>query len=212
MNRPIFDSKMNSEIFNKYYWYKEELEQICRKYSLPNYGTKAELANYIVQYLDGVPVQNIKSVRKIRRNTTLSLKTNQITLETKLLNTGFSLNAEARAFFCSYFNVESFSFRKSMGVMMREVEKKGDTSATVADLISCLNDDKKKYTKNAEEKTYQWNNFVRSFRNDSYNSIFNSQMKVASIIWGILRDSNKEKVYRRELVKENIALLQKYIK
>lgn len=212
MNRPAFNSKMDSAIFNKYYWYKEELEQICRQHGLPNYGTKAELTNYIVQYLDGIPVQNIKSVRKMRRNTTLSLKANQITLNTKLLNSGFSLNNEARAFFCSYFNVKNFSFCKSMGVMMREVEKKADTSATVADLITCLDDDKEKYTNNAEEKTYQWNNFVKDFRNDPYNSRFNSQMKVASILWGILRDSNKEKIYSRELVIENMMLVTKYIK
>lgn len=212
MNRPAFNSKMDSETFHKYYWYKAELEQICRKYKLPNYGTKAELTGYIVQFLEGMPVQNIKSVRKIRRNTTLSLKADQITLNTKLLNSGFSLNNEARIFFCRYFQVEKFSYRKSMGVMMREAEKNADTSATVADLIACLDDDKQKYTENAEEKTYQWNNFVKSFRNDPYNSKFSSQMKVASIIWRILRDSDKEKVYSRELVKENIKSIQKYVK
>ncbi|MBA1435212.1 SAP domain-containing protein, partial [Bombilactobacillus bombi] len=168
MNRPVFNRKMNSATFNKYYWYKEELEQICRVYKLPNYGTKAELTKYIVQYLDGVPVSKIKSVRKIRRNTRLNLKASQITLTTKLLNSGFSLNNEARLFFCNYFGVEKFSFRKPMAVMMREVEKNADTSATVLDLIACLDDDKEKYTKNAEEKTYQWNDFVKSFRNDPY--------------------------------------------
>lgn len=212
MSRPVFNSKIDSETFNKYYWYKEELEQICRRYKLPNYGTKAELTNYIVQYLNGVPARNIKSVRKIRRSTTLSLKAHQITLDTKLLNSGFSLNNEARAFFCSYFKVSKFSYRKSMGVMMREVEKNADTSATVADLIACLNEDKENYTRNAEEKTYQWNNFVKNFRSDPYNSRFSSQMKVASIIWGILRDSNKEKIYSRKLVEENIALITEYIK
>lgn len=212
MNRPVFNGEMNTDVFNSYYWYKEELEQICREYKLPSYGTKAELSGYVVQYLDGVPLRKIKSVRKVRRNTTLKLKADQITLETKLLNTGFSLNNEARMFFCNYFGVEKFSFRKSMGVMMREIEKNGDTQATVADLISCLNDDKVKYIKTAEEKTYQWNNFVKSFRHDPYNSIFHSQMKVASIIWGVLRDSNKEKVYSRKLVKENIALVKKYIR
>jgi len=212
MNRPSFNNKMNSDTFNSYYWYKEELEQICRRYKLPNYGTKAELTDYITQYLEGIPVNNIKSVRKIRRNSTSNLKANQITLETKLLNEGFSLNNEARKFFCRHFEVEKFSFRKPMGVMMREVEKNADTEATVADLLASLNDDKKKYTDNAEEKTYQWNNFVRDFRNDSYNSIFHSQMKVASILWGILRNSNRDKIYSRQLVTENISQVKKYIK
>ncbi|TLQ03778.1 hypothetical protein FEZ51_07660 [Pediococcus stilesii] len=209
MNRPVFNGEMNTDVFKSFYWYKKELEQICREYKLPSYGTKAELSGYVVQYLDGVPLKKIKSVRKVRRNTTLKLKADQITLETKLLNTGFSLNNEVRTFFGNYFGVEKFSFCKPMGVMMREIERNGDTQATVADLISCLNDDKVKYIKTAEEKTYQWNNFVKSFRHDPYNSIFHSQMKVASIIWGVLRDSNKEKVYSRKLVKENIALVKK---
>ncbi len=36
-------------------------------------------------------------------------------------------------------------------------------------------------------------------------------MKVTSIIWGVLRGSNKEKIiYSRELVKDNITLVKIY--
>lgn len=212
MERPVFNKNMKSDTFNSFYWYKEELEKICRENNLPNYGTKAELSAYINQYLNGVAPREIKSVRKIRRQVSTNLKASQITLETKLLNSGFSLNKEARKFFCNYFDVEKFSFRKSMGIMMREVEKNADTEATVYDLIKCINNDENNYKNNDEEKTYQWNNFVREFRKDSYNSIFISQMKVAAILWKILRDSNKEKKYNRQLVVDNFDLVKKYLK
>ncbi|KKW87747.1 hypothetical protein XA20_07740, partial [Lacticaseibacillus rhamnosus] len=78
---------------------------------------------------------------------------------TKLLNSGFSLNKEARKFFEDYYNVPKFSFRKSMGIKMREVEKSGDTKATVADLIHVIENDESDITSNKEEQTYQWNNF-----------------------------------------------------
>lgn len=81
-NRPLFDSKMSSKVFISFYWYKEELQKICREYKLPRYGTKAELTNYIVRFLDGVPLSNIRSVRKIRRDTTGKLKTQDIKLNT----------------------------------------------------------------------------------------------------------------------------------
>ncbi|GAQ00262.1 hypothetical protein NBRC111452_55 [Companilactobacillus farciminis] len=73
-NRPQFDSKMNSEVFISFYWYKTELQQICREYKLPSYGTKAELTDYIVKFLDGIPLSNIKSVRKTRRSTSKKLQ------------------------------------------------------------------------------------------------------------------------------------------
>ncbi len=99
-----------------------------------------------------------------------------------------------------------------MAIMMREVEKNADTEATASDLIASLSYKKNSYTDDSEEKTYQWNNFVRDFRKDPNNSIFSSQMKVASILWKEVKNSNKEKVYNQELVRENYDLIKEYLK
>ncbi|ATO46478.1 hypothetical protein C5L30_001146 [Companilactobacillus farciminis] len=211
-NRPQFDVKMTSEVFISFYWYKTELEQICREYKLPSYGTKAELTNYIVKFLDGVPSSNIKSVRKIRRDTSKKLQSKDIRLDTKLLNSGFSLNKEARKFFEEYYNVQKFSFCKSMGIKMREVEKSGDTKATVADLIHVIENTEKDATPNKEEQTYQWNNFVRDFMNDELSKKYKSPMKVAAILWKLVRNSNQEKKYSHELMVKNNKLIETYLK
>lgn len=211
-SRRQFDSKMTSEVFVSFYWYKAELEQICREYKLPTYGTKAELTDYIVKFLDGVPSSNIKSVRKIRRDTSKKLQSKDIKLDTKLLNSGFSLNKEARKFFEDYYNVPKFSFRKSMGIKMREVEKSGDTKATVADLIHVIENTEKNTIPNKEEQTYQWNNFVQDFMNDELSKKYKDPMKVAAILWKLVRNSNQEKKYSHELMIKNNKLIEMYLK
>jgi hypothetical protein len=92
------------------------------------------------------------------------LKTEQINPQTKLLATGFKLNAEARKFFADYFQMSKFSFKKSMAIKMRQVQSDQDTSATVQDLIDAYQN--KTLTDNEEEHTYQWNNFVKDFNHD----------------------------------------------
>lgn len=211
-NRPQFDAKMTSEVFVSFYWYKTELEQICREYKLPSYGTKAELTDYIVKFLDGVPSSNIKSVRKIRRDTSKKLQSMDIGLNTKLLNSGFSLNKEARKFFEDYYNVPKFSFRKSMAIKMRDVEKNGDTKATVADLIHVIENEEKDITHSKEEQTYQWNNFVRDFMNDELSKKYKDPMKVAAILWKLVRNSNQEKKYSHDLMIKNNKLIEMYLK
>ncbi|MFK4011490.1 hypothetical protein [Bacillus cereus] len=68
-----------------------------------------------------------------------------------------------------------FSFSKDVAVALalalREAERKGDFDMSVKDLIKFYEEGKKR-KKNTridypEERTYQWNNFVREFNKDS---------------------------------------------
>ncbi|VDG30793.1 hypothetical protein (plasmid) [Lactobacillus plantarum] [Lactiplantibacillus mudanjiangensis] len=163
--RPPFDLKMTRTTFQRFYWYKTELQQLCRQYQLPTTGTKAELTQYLGQLLDGQAATQIKPIRPVHRTAKASLTADQITVETKLLASGFKLNQAARTFFASYFGVEKFVFRKAMGVKMRAVERDHDTTATVADLIAALADPT--VIEPTTEQTYQWNNFVKDFYRDS---------------------------------------------
>lgn len=117
--RPKFNKSMTSETFSSFYWYKGELQNICSQYGLPRYGTKAELVKYIIAFLNGEPATEIKPLRKPRRRVASQLTADSITLDTKLLDSGFSLNQAARTFFANYFGVEHFTFRKIMGIRMR---------------------------------------------------------------------------------------------
>lgn len=135
-----------------------------------------------------------------------------MTLNTKLLDSGFSFNDEARQFFQNYFGLDKFSFKKAMAIKMREVEASQDYSATIADLIAVLEVPQVPSPDNAEEKTYQWNRFVKNFNQDPLSKQFYPQMKVASILWRQVRDSRREKVYQSSLLEEYAEEIAPFLK
>lgn len=205
-----FSKNMSVEQFKNLYWYKTDLEKICRQYKLPTFGTKAELNQYVVKYLKGIPIEKIKPVRVQNNNETL--KYSQITEDTLLFNSGFKLNNEARKFFAAYFKVDTFSFKKSMAIKMREVQTQRDVTATVKDLIEAYQTGTTELDKNQEEQTYQWNNFVRDFNTDKASDNYLNKMKVASILWKKVRDGSGSKKYRHSLIEryhQEIAIFEK---
>lgn len=209
MVRPEFNKSMRIKDFQSYYWYKTELQQICKKHSLPTTGTKAELTAYIIKLLTGVPVSNIKTTRKIRRKGTL--KASLITPNTSILASGFSLNNEARAFFKAYYGLSQFSFKKSMAIKMREIETTQDKMATVQDLIDVYEHPDENLSNKAEEQTYQWNNFVKTFMADDGTKVYRERMIVASILWAKVRESNQPKQYSKELLKQYQSDIRQYL-
>ena len=52
-NRPEFDKITSFDEFNKYYWYRDELSQLCKSLGLEYRGTKQELNHIIEQYFKG---------------------------------------------------------------------------------------------------------------------------------------------------------------
>lgn len=104
-------TRITKENLKKEYWYKKDLQKFCSEKGLPSYGTKAELLLYIEKYFEGVPLNDIKPLRSPRK-TSKKLLWNEMTPETKILNSGFSLNNEARKFFKHHLGLEKFSFKK----------------------------------------------------------------------------------------------------
>ncbi|MBS7265975.1 MAG: hypothetical protein KIG83_05820, partial [Treponema sp.] len=52
-NRPPFTEIKSFEEFSKYYWYREELQKICRSLGIDASGIKAELNHNIKEYFKG---------------------------------------------------------------------------------------------------------------------------------------------------------------
>lgn len=52
-NRPDFRDIKSFEEFNRYYWYRDELSQICKSLGLEYRCTKQELNHIIEQYFKG---------------------------------------------------------------------------------------------------------------------------------------------------------------
>lgn len=197
--------------FQKNYYYKADLIKICKSLGLPTCGTKAELNSYIIDYLNGVSVTQIKPKRS--KKTQRSLKYQEIGLDTKLVGSGFSFNDEARRWFADYFGVEKFFLKKEMAIVKRKAEVENNTEITVRDLIYEIEHwSKDKIETVAEEQTYQWNNFVRDFFKDPATKQYQERLKVAAVLWKIVRSSDKRKIYCHELLKQYEKEIQYYQK
>ncbi|TPR24495.1 hypothetical protein DY120_04230 [Apilactobacillus micheneri] len=196
------------EYFNNHYFYKKDLQNLCRKYGLPANGTKAELNDYILKMLHGVLPKDIKPLRKLNKQR--SLQFSEINLDTKLLHSGFKLNNEARKYFANYFHLSNFHFKKSMAIKMRAVQKNNDDRATVKDLIAILNNPSK-VINNSEEHTYQWNHFLRDFYKDDAYKDFNTPIKVAATLWKAVRDYRLSE-YHHALMTKYYPLIKQYKK
>lgn len=198
------------EKFKQTYFYKTELMQLCRKYGLPTYGTKAELNQYLKSYLSGISVNEIKA-KRIHK----SHKNNQkITLETKILGEGFGFNQEARKFFAKYFGVENFVFKKEMAIIKRQAERNNDVEMTVRNLLEKYQEVSKHggmISETAEESTYQWNNFVRDFCKNSESQKYAQKLKVASILWKKVKNSQNTKKFEKKLMHKYKKEISNYL-
>ena len=193
-NRPNFKDIHSFEEFNLYYWYREELSQICKSLGLEYRGTKQELNDIIHQYFLGNKVE--KSVNK--RNTK---QVEVITLNTPLLHCGFSFNQKFREYFSTATGISPFKFNADMATAWRKVKKDKDITFTIQDMIKIYygESDYAKYDSSA----CQWNQFLKFYSN---------KLKVASILWKEVRNSTNEKIYSRELLNEYEHKVMEYRK
>ena len=68
-----FDEITSFDEFKKYYWYRDELSQICKSLGLEYRGIKQELNHIIEQYFKGnlIKKSSIKNRKKQVENITL---------------------------------------------------------------------------------------------------------------------------------------------
>ena len=115
-SRPEFDKIISFDEFKKYYWYREELSQICKSLGLEYRGTKQELNDIIEQYFKGnlIKKSSIKNEKK---------QIETITLDTPLLECGFSFNAQFREYFSILTDVSPFKFTADMATAWRKIKR-----------------------------------------------------------------------------------------
>ena len=191
--RPNFKDIHSFEEFNCYYWYREELSQICRSLGLEYRGTKQELNDIIHQYFLGNNIE--KRVSNKTKN-----QVEVITLETPLLYCGFSFNQKFRDYFSAVTGISPFKFSADMATAWRKVKKEKDSNFTIQDMIKIYygESDYAKYDSSA----CQWNQFLKDFCLDECSNFYSNKLKVASILWKEVKNSKNEKIYTKELLKE----------
>ena len=201
--RPGFKDIISFEEFNKYYWYREELSQICKSLGLEYRCTKKEL-NYIIdQYFKGNRIE--KSTRKVNKK-----HVEVISLNTPLLECGFSFNQKFRDYFSAVTGVSPFKFNADMATAWRKVKRDNDINFTIQDMIKIYygESDYAKYDNSA----CQWNQFLKDFCADESSNNYSNKLKVAAILWKEVRDSKIEKNYSKQLLNEYKYKVEEYRK
>ncbi len=192
-SRPDFDKITSFEQFNKYYWYREEMSQICKSLGLEYRGTKQELNHIIEAYFKGHLIK--KSPRK-----KVKKQVENISLDSPLLECGFSFNAKFREYFAAVTEISPFKFTADMATAWRKVKSEKDGNFTIQDLLKVYygQSDYAKY----DHSVCQWNQFLKDFCADKNSGHYSNKLKVAAILWKEVRDSDKEKRYSDNLLRD----------
>ena len=201
--RPNFKDIHSFEEFNLYYWYREELSQICKSLGLEYRGTKQELNDIIYQYFLGNKVEKSVNKRKTKQ-------VEVITLNTPLLFCGFSFNQKFRDYFSAVTGISPFKFSANMATAWRKVKRDKDITFTIQDMIKIYYGESE-YAK-YDSSACQWNQFLKDFCSDECSKFYSNKLKVASILWKEVRNSTNEKIYSRELLNEYEHKVMEYRK
>ncbi len=202
-SRPEFRDITSFEEFNKYYWYREELSQICKSMGLEHRGTKQDLNYIIEEFFKGNLIE--KHQKQIK-----SKQVDIISIDMSLIECGFSFNAKFREYFSILMGVSPFKFNADMAAAWRKVKRENDLDFTIQDMLKVYygESDYAKY----DNSVCQWNQFLKDFCLDEYSSGYSNKLKVASILWKEVRDSENEKIYSRKLLTEYSHKINKYRK
>ncbi len=196
MERPDFEDIKDFEEFSKYYWYREELIKLCKDHGLKADGSKIELYKVIEAYFSGekiLPQRNTAKESGAGRKKIVS----ELTLETGLIECGFTFGPRFREFFSKQTGEERFKFNVDMVATAKAVKESGDETFTLGDLLDIYYG-KKTYAK-YDKSMLQWNKFVHDFCADDATLVFDERLKAAAALWKIVRESDKPKVYSHEL-------------
>ena len=160
--------------------------------------------NYIIeQYFKGNRIE--KSTRKVNKK-----HVEVISLNTPLLECGFSFNQKFRDYFSAVTGVSPFKFNADMATAWRKVKSDNDKKFTIQDMIKIYygESDYAKYDNSA----CQWNQFLKDFCADESSNNYSNKLKVAAILWKEVRDSKSEKNYSKQLLNEFKYKVEEYRK
>lgn len=194
MKRPDFKEIKSYDEFIKYYWYLEELKSICKSLNLEYIGGKNELNNVIKAYFDGIRISH-----KVKRK--LKSKVDILTVETPILDCGFTFNQKFRDFYIFLTGDKNFKFNADMVATVKAVKLNNDSSFTLGDLLKVKSGEIVYAV--YDKSSCQWNKFLKDFCADKTNDVFPDKLKTASKFWSLLRSSSLPKVYSREFIENN---------
>jgi len=153
-NRPEITGEMDSTTFLGYYYLKEELVLFCRKNGLPVSGSKTEITERIVKFLDTGSVPRPTSTKARRRAKTIPDLTKSGTIEADLV-----CSEKHRAFFRKEIGA-GFSFNTAFQRWL-----KSNAGKTYGDAITAYREimAEKKKQKQPIDRQFEYNTYIRDF-------------------------------------------------
>ena len=213
MPRPDFSEIKTFEEFSKYYWYREELQKICRSLGLKSDSGKIELNKVIEAYFKASyhPESKIShpelvsgtAHNKSQKKLPQRVRDEQpimLSLDTSLIECGFTFGPRFREFFEKETGIKPFKFNVDMVASVKKVKETKDTTFSLRDLLEIFYG-RKTYAK-YDKSALQWNKFVQDFCADPATEHFPNKLKAAAKLWKIVRESTREKVYTHDLLNE----------
>ena len=193
MNRPEFDEIKDYAEFSKYYWYRDELIEICKAHGLKAPSGKIELNQVIEAYFAGEKILPERKTVSRKKKPVVT----ELTLETGLIECGFTFGNRFREFFMQQTGEENFKFNVDMVATAKAVKEKGDENFTLGDLLDIYYG-RKTYAV-YDKSALQWNRFVKDFCADEATNVYKERLAAAAALWKIVRESDMKKEYSHEL-------------
>lgn len=195
MERPQFKDIISFEEFCKYYWYREELQGICKDLGLEYVGNKSQLNNIIKSYFGG------EKILHTPQGKARVIAQKELSLDTGLIECGFTFGPKFREFYILQTGDKNFKFNADMVATARAVRENEDVDFTLGDLLD-VKLGKRAYAK-FDNASCQWNKFLKDFCADEINGEYKDKLKTASKFWKLLRVSDLPKKYTREFIEQN---------
>ncbi len=199
-NRPQFSEIKSYKEFSKYYWYRKELQQICRQLGIESKGMKLELNHNIEEFFKGNLICKKQRKSESPGTSTQKTDTKRLTLETSLIDCKFCFSQRFREFFSAQTGIKNFKFNADMVATAKKVKEDCDKTFTLGDMLEVAYG-RKTYAK-YDKSCLQWNKFVKDFCADSATARFPNKLKVAAYLWKKVRESTGKKIYKHELLEK----------
>ena len=135
-NRPLFEEIKTFEEFSQYFWYREELQKICRALGLKSDGGKIELNKVIEAYFKASrhPESKVShpelvsgtAQNKIQKKISKRVKIDQsimLSLDTSLIECGFTFGPRFRDFFEKETGIKPFKFNVDMVASVKKIKE-----------------------------------------------------------------------------------------
>ena len=173
--RPQLTKDLKSAEFKEYYFLKEELKDFCKKEGLKVSGSKNQLEERIIYYLDtGKSLDNSRSIKNknnySKSNSNKATTSEEITLDS-ILGENFKCSEDKREFFEKEIG-KGFKFKVKFQKWL-----KVNPDKTYQDAINAYYELQNSKEKTKIDKQFQYNQYIRDFFDDNDDKTLNDAIK-----------------------------------